>query len=334
MRNKISLQDIATALDISKVTVSRALKGQPGVSESLRETIQSTAHEMGYEVQSLRDTKHQEHYAFITPTRFFLKTEHFYTDIYYYLHRFCDEKRHIMSLHIINPEMEKQGVLPSQMMEPGLTGIFVGGELSGTYLERLAELQIPVVVVDYFSPQQAFSHITVDNYYLGYKAASYLLHQGHTEIGFVGRPQISSNVTDRIMGVQKALGEHGLQLPQEWNIDNYDLNTGMYSLNLPLPGTLPTAFICHCDRAAYFLIEALRNQNITVPQEISIISFDDTETAQETSPPLTSIKIDRREFAAKAIEQMDLLLTAPQKAALRVYLETQLVERGSVRSLV
>ncbi len=333
MRNRTTLQDIADALGITKVTVSRALKGQTGVGDELRERIEAKALEMGYARSALHDAGRVLNFAFITPKRFFLKTEHFYTDIYYILHRLCDRKKYRISLQIIDPAMEDELELPNNLADTSLSGLFIGGELSRKYLGKINELNLPAVVIDYYSSFPSFSHVTVDNFYLGYKAALYLIERGHLRLGFIGQRNISSNVTDRMLGIQKALAENGAELNTEWVIDNHDPRTGLYSMDFELPALLPSAFICHCDRAAYFLMEKLKMRGVSIPGDISILSFDDTETALETTPPLTSIKIDRGLFAEKGLELMERNLENAPDETERIYLDTELVERESVRTV-
>ena len=333
MGNRTTLQDIADTLGITKVTVSRALKGQPGVGEVLRARIEKKAMELGYRRSALHDAKRLLSFAFISPKRFFLRTEHFYTDIYYVLHRLCDKKKYRISLQIIDPLMEDQLELPNSLADASLSGLFIGGELSRDYLKKIHLLNLPTVVIDYYSALPGFSHITVDNFYLGYKAALFLIQRGHSRIGFIGQKNISSNVTDRMLGIQKALEENGASLREEWIIENHDPRTGLYSMDFRLPRELPSAFICHCDRAAYFLMEKLKIRGISVPKDLSVISFDDTETALETHPHLTSIRIDRTLFARKGLEVMEQRLESGESGWDRVYLETELVERASVNTI-
>lgn len=333
MRNKTSLQDIANVLNITKVTVHRALKGQEGVSDELRKTILDKAKEMKYAYTTPIPTERPLTFVFITPSRFFLKTEHLYTDIYYYLDRLCDEKKYCLSLHIINSSMENALELPNNIQNDYISGIFVGGELSKMYLDKLIPLGIPTVVLDNFANIPQFGYITVDNYYLGYKAAIYLIERGHKNIGFLGQRNSTSNVTDRLLGVQKALIENGLDLKEEWIVENNDSRTGLYTMAFTLPDALPTAFICHYDKAAYFLVQKLQIVGLAVPRDISILSFDETETTLETIPQLTSIKINRPLFAQKAVEMMENFLSNPKESQPRVYLESELIERQSVRNL-
>jgi len=179
MKQRITLQNIADSLNITKVTVSRALNGQNGVGEELRKKIEQKAEELHYTRSSLNRSNNTLNFAFVTPKRFFLKTEHFYTDIYYTLHQLCDQKKYRISLMVIDPEMEDGLELPNNLLDSSISGIFIGGELSKSYLGLISNLNVPTVVIDHYSNFQNFTHLTVDNYYLGYRAAYYLIEKGH-----------------------------------------------------------------------------------------------------------------------------------------------------------
>lgn len=333
MKQRTTLQDIANALDITKVTVSRALNKQNGVGEALRKEIEIKAEELNYERSSLHRSGKTYDFAFVTPKKFFLKTENFYTDIYFTLHQLCDQKKYRILLLIIDSDWEKELKLPNSLLDSSISGIFIGGELSKDYLGQISKLNIPTVVIDHYSNISNFIHLTMDNYYLGYKAAYYLMDKGHKNIGFLGQRDISSNVTDRIMGIEKALTENNLKLREEWTIDNYDHKSGLYIMDLELPEYMPSAFIGHCDKAAYFFMEKLKQNGLSVPEDISIMSFDDTETALESSPPLTSLHIDRKNFAHKGFELMEKRIGDGFIDRERIYLNSKLIERESVKDI-
>lgn len=333
MIQRTTLQDIADVLNITKVTVSRALKDQPGVGDELRSEIKKKSVELGYTQSSLHKLDNQLNFAFVTPKRYFSKTDQFYTDIYFTLHKLCDQKKHRVSLLIIDPEMEEEMALPNVLLDPTISGIFIGGELHKKYLGRIHDLNIPTIVIDHYSTFSKFFYLTVDNYYLGYQAAIYLIEKGHKDIGFIGQKGISSNVTDRILGIEKALIENGSSLRDEWTISNYNYDTALNTIDFKLPEVLPTAFISHCDNAAYYFMEKLKLKGLSVPNDISILSFDNTEIALKTSPPLTSIQIDRTLFAEKSLEIMEKRMKADSFNKNRLYLQSVLIERESVKSL-
>ena len=112
---------------------------------------------------------------------------------------------------------------------------------------------------------------------------------------------------------------------------NNDTATGLYTSNITLPEEMPTAFVCHCDMAAYYLLATLKQHGLECPRDVSVISFDNTRLAETCCPPLTSLDIDTRAFARNAVEV--LMRRGQCEPGSRIFLPATLVERMSVRSV-
>lgn len=326
MKRKATLDQIAKQVGTSKITVSRALKGQSGVSDSLRQQIWQVASSLGYEHQRLRSNGKKLQIAFLTPKRFYLATDSFYHVIYYHLNTLCIEQNIVLSLHILEREDERVGSLPEGVEESD--GIIIGGEVTKKILQAVYETAKPYVVVDYDPLDNHSDCIVVDNFRVGAVLTDYLYQKGYERIGFVGSYALSSNVADRIMGYQKILHTKSLPFHEEWIVDNYDKSTDNYILDSILPDTLPDAFICQCDRAAYYFMEQLKGKGIVIPDQVAIVSIDNTSLAASTIPPLTSMNIDKQLFAKEALK---LLMEQRQgrTSVKRKYLHTELIERDS-----
>lgn len=326
MKQKATLDQIAKQLGTSKITVSRALKGQSGVSDSLRQQIWQVASNLGYEHQRLKSNGKKMQVAFLTPKRFYLATDSFYHVIYYHLHTLCNEQNIILSLYILEKDDEELGNLPEGIENSD--GIIVGGEVSKKILQAISVTAKPYVVLDYDPLDNHSDCIIVDNFRVGVVLTEYLFQRGYDRIGFVGSYALSSNVADRIMGYRKVLQTKNLPIQEDWIVDNYDKSTDNYILNSKLPDNMPDAFICQCDRAAYYFMEQLKSKGILVPDQIAIVSIDNTDLAASTIPALTSMNIDKQLFAKEALK---LLIEQRQgrTKVKRKYLNAELIERDS-----
>ncbi|MCH3908686.1 MAG: LacI family DNA-binding transcriptional regulator [Sphaerochaeta sp.] len=323
---KTTLAEIAQQLGISKITVSRALKGQPGVGDTLRKHVCDVAEELGYEQQRLRTPARRRRFVFITPKRFFLATDSFYHVIYYDLATLCHAHDTDLQVLILEKDQESSGTLPTELV--GADGIFIGGEIAKPAMDAVARTGIPVVVIDYYVTDEAVDCVVIDNYMVGAVAAEYLVRKGYRKIGFVGSYQQSSNIADRINGYLKIVRREGLPFQDDWIINNYDPKMDNYILDISLPEEMPQAFICHCDRAAYYFIEKLKSMNIQIPEQVAIISIDNTDLAQACTPPLSSINIDKQAFATQAFHLLEERLKE-RHVARKVYLETEIIPRAS-----
>jgi LacI family transcriptional regulator len=327
--SRTTLQAIADELGISKVTVSRALKGQSGVSEELRAKIEERSSEMGYMREKLRSESRSRRVAFVTPMRYFLATDNFYQTIYLNLNGLCHDAGQDLSVFVVQPEDEQGAVLPARLQGGDIDGVFLGGEMAAPFVEALVGLGLPLVSIDYGEVPGDVDSVVVDNYRIGEAAARYLLERGYARIGFVGGRGYSSNVADRYYGYRKVLDTAGLSPSDEWLLDNSDSRTGHYTLDFSLPDPLPEAFVCHCDRAAYYLIQRLRNEGKAVPGDVAVLSFDNTDLAGSCEPGLTSVDISKRSFAENAFRLLGERMAGYSGAARRVYLDSAIVERDS-----
>lgn len=334
MKKKVTMQDIADKLGITKVSVSKAINNQPGISAELRKQILSTAKQSGY--IKTKHTKEVKKYnlAIVCPKRFFLDDESFYTTIYYYINKRCSEEGHTLSCFVISQSDEMAGKLPDQLTENYFDGIFISGEFHKNFLSQLVNISCSKVAIDFYRPEFQMDSIIVDNFVAGQEATDYLIQKGHKDIGFVGNILGTSSICDRYFGYLKALSLNMLTIREDWHIINGDCLTGLYTPEAPLPQELPTAFVCHCDKAALVLMQQLRSRGVSVPEQVSIISFDNTSVCELLSPRLTSVEIDRQQIAYSSIDRMFHNIQHPEAAPQKIYLGSHLIERDSVRSLL
>ena len=325
MSKKVTMQDIADRLNITKVSVSKAINNQPGISEKMREDILETAKEMGYakSVFTKRDNGSYK-FAIVSSKRFFLEDEAFYTVIYYYLNKRCIEKGHTVFGYIVD---EKTQQLPTQMLTERFDGIFIIGELSRTVLEKVDKLYGGKVTVDFCF--RDMDSVIIDNFTAGETVTKYLLEKGHKKIGFVGSVYHTVNICDRYFGYKKALMLARIPCQEEWNIVNND-EENQYMVDIKLPDELPTAFVCHCDKAAFYLIRTLEQQGKRIPEDISVLSFDNTDICDMAKPKLTSVAIDCKQLAITSYDQMIYRVKHPEKCPRKIYLGNKIVERESV----
>jgi LacI family transcriptional regulator len=332
---KVTLDTIANKLGITKVSVSKALNNQPGVSDELKKRIYQTANELGYVNKNAAKLANSvSKLGFIVPKRFFLDTDNFYTKIYYYMDQECSQRDISLSIYLLDPMQEQSGNAPIALAQDlaDLNGLFIAGEVNKNYVNMLSGYPFPVIAIDFYNPEIELDCIISDNFQSGYSVTKYLAEKGHTDIGFVGNPHYTSSVMDRYCGYLKALTQYRLEFNKEWHLVNNDEN-GSYVIDFSLPKKLPTAFVCHCDMAAYKLLLKLQAEGISVPEEVSLISFDNTELSQTLVPPLTSVNISKQNFAIESINRMLWCIKHPGSQSKNTYLKSRIIERESVRQL-
>ena len=330
-KKKVTMQDIADRLNITKVSVSKALKNEPGVSEALRSEIMRMSDEMGYELKKKTNGYDRKNLAVIIKKNFFLETDNFYSIIHYYLNQRCNSKDiGLTTLVLSNSDIENLRI-PEQLKKNEFDGVFLVGEICDEYLAQLEKTNTKIVTVDFYSERFGFDAVLTDNFYAGYRITKHLISKGHKTIGFVGNPEATNNIFDRYLGYRKALIKNGIEYNDDWVMNNSDDETGIYYVGTNLPESLPSAFVCHCDMAAHVLMQSLKIVNKAVPGDVSVVSFDNTELASKTTPGLTTVDIDKKQIAYAAFERLTSMLEKEDAfRQKKIYIDTSIIFRDSV----
>lgn len=310
MAKAVKLADIAERVGVSTVTVSKALSGQKGVSEEVREKIRSIAEELGYQQPSAA-RKSQNHKNFnigiLISERFLVKYESFYWQMYQAVATRVTAEECFTMLEVIGKAEEESSRMPKLVQERKVDGIIVIGKMMDAYLQHLnTEAGIPVIYLDYYNGREASDSVISNSYYGTYELTYYLYRMGHRKIAYVGTLLAMESITDRYFGYQKALLELGLEQKKEWVLDDRHIETGeIDTVNmLQIPKDMPTAFVCNCDLTASFLIKKLKDNGYRVPEDISVVGFDNYLYPGLSDIQITTYEVDLKEMAKKAVYNM------------------------------
>ena len=310
MAKAVKLSDIAERVGVSTVTVSKALSGQKGVSEEVREKIRSIAEELGYQQPSAA-RKSQNHKNFnigiLISERFLVKYESFYWQMYQAVATRATAEECFTMLEVIGKAEEESSRMPKLVQERKVDGIIVIGKMMDAYLQHLnTEAGIPVIYLDYYNGREASDSVISNSYYGTYELTYYLYRMGHRKIAYVGTLLAMESITDRYFGYQKALLELGLEQKKGWVLDDRHIETGeIDTVNmLQIPKDMPTAFVCNCDQTASFLIKKLKDNGYRVPEDISVVGFDNYLYPGLSDIQITTYEVDLKEMAKKAVYNM------------------------------
>ncbi|MCM3162206.1 substrate-binding domain-containing protein [Metabacillus litoralis] len=335
MGKHITMRDIATKLGVSSVTVSKALNDKEGVGEELKQKIKETAKEMGYRINTFaKAMKEGQAYniGVIIPERFATETQSFYLKFYQHLAKTLDSYQYSGILHILNTDDEDQLVLPRVYNEQKVDGMLILGQISNEYINLLNEIDFPIVYLDFYNEKAKADTVITDNFYGMYKMTNYLIQCGHSEIGFIGNIYATSSIQDRFLGYYKSLLEHKLVLNQDYVVNDRDERGNL--IELQLPEKLPTAFVCNCDKVAYHLINKFHSLGIKVPEDCSVVGFDNDIYAEITNPKLTTVAVDIEEMSKTAVDLMISKLKNKDRQWEQVSVKGKMIHRQSVKKLV
>ncbi len=329
-RNAVRMKDIAQKLNISVVTVSKALGGKEGVGDALRQKIREAAAQMGYQSKELQKGKEPGGSVGILMAEHLIKPEHsFYWALYLNLVESFKEHRYHNMFELVDTKAE-QALLPAFISEGKAEGVVVLGSMPESYLKMLEETGLPLVQVDSSSNVRSVS-IIADGYRGTAEMTQYMINKGHRDIGFVGSVKANIHMRDCYYGYLKTLDLNGIPFREEWVLpdrDGYD-----FKQNFELPEQMPTAFVCSSDQGAYHFVQDLQRKGFKIPDDLSVTGFYGHVFSTLVTPQITTYSIDLKAMAQKAVEaQISLLENASQKRGMRVICG-EILERESVRAL-
>ena len=157
---------------------------------------------------------------------------------------------------------------------------------------------------------------------------NYLINKGHKRIAFVGSIRSTSSIMDRYIGYYRAMLKSGLEIKDEWRIEDRD-DEGE-RIRFDLPEDMPTAFVCNSDATAFDLVKRLQKDGLRVPEDVSVVAFDNFIYAEMSSPKITTYGVDTDLLARTAIRIILDKLADPGYSVGRVLVSGTLVERKSV----
>ena len=328
------MADIAKRLGISTVSVSKALSGEKGVSEDTRQRVRQTAEEMGYR-GPLRRRMDARLFTLgvLIPSRYLDVGDSFYWRLYQEVVQQAAENNCLVSLEMLDEERAALEEIPRLVAEQRADGMILLGKPPYDYARKMKDRwDRPVIYLDFASPEADMDAVISNNFYGMAAMTNYLISRGHREIGFFGTPSATDSIAERYYGYRRALMLNDLEFHPKWRIDDRDKISGVGTV-IKLPEKLPTAFVCNCDIVAIDLIRALRHRGLRVPEDISVVGFDDFLPNPEEGIPLTTWAVDMGEMARLAVHLLLRRLAGEIDPPSMQMSCGRLVERSSVKTL-
>ena len=327
MGKPVRMADIAEKLNISVVSVSKALAGKPGVSEEMRAKVVALAQELGYEgARGYAEVAGTGNIGVLVADRFFDENT-FYTSLYRALVLSCGEEGLTCMIEIVSSEAESRATTPALIAGRKVDGLVLLGNLKQEYLQKVCACGLPCLLLDFYVPGGGVDCVVSDNVDGGCALTEHLLAQGRREIGFIGSIRATSSIMDRYLGYQRALRLAGVTPREDWLLEDRD-EEGRF-LPLRLPENLPQAFLCSCDEVAYNLVETLRKAGKRVPEDVAVCGYDDFRFATLCQPPLTSYRVNVEQMAETAVNRISARLRQERTEPLTFKVSGHMVVRES-----
>lgn len=334
MNNKTTIAGIASALDISAISVSRALAGKVGVGEDLREKILLKAKEMGY----IKTTNKNTYKILALHQRPLMQDNSNFTYVIQGIERALQNMDVSYHTEFVSKDHQDKMQLPYKLLkENNFDGIILIGRFNDDYLGLLKQKVKNHIFYTGYSPSCDVDSVWFNFNNGGYKQCEYLIKKGHRDIGFLGRRSILFRNKEKVLGITSALEDYEIPIIPEFFTyieEDFEENFEASVMNLLKAKHKPTAIICQGDFIAVKLINLLYKKGINVPEDISIISSGNTEMASMTMPSLTTLDLNIEYSCEIAVELLLKRINNPDKPCESITINSTLVPRESVKDLI
>jgi LacI family transcriptional regulator len=337
---KITIQDIADSLGISRNTASKALNGVESIPDETRNKVIKKAIELKYKQFAFVDSesimpKNPGNIALITSN--LPNSSHFGSMLISGLEINISSEGYNLSIHIVREADINSLSLPNNFESSKVDGIICIEMFDKKYSEMICNLGIPTLFIDaaadvFYSDLKA-DLILMENEYGTYAVTKKLIENGHTKLGFVGDYNHCKSFNERWVGFNRALEMSKIEIDMSYCVieeDRYYFSEPNWmDRQVDKMKKLPTAFVCANDFIAVSVMKALKNKNIEIPNDIAVSGFDDAPESRIVEPPLTTVHISNSEMGNIAADMLLSRIKSPTRPFQITHVKTELIFRES-----
>lgn len=332
-----TIKDVAKLAGVSTTTVSHVINKTRFVAEDTTKAVWEAVAALKYSpsavARSLKVNTTKSIGMIITTSE-----APYFAEIVLAVEEHCYNQGYSLFLCNTQNEFDKIQNHLDMLIKKRVDGVLVMcSEYNENSLKLFNGTNIPMVVMDWGPSDSSNDRIFDHSFEGGYLAARHLIDKGHTKIGMIAGHLFKTTSKARFDGFVKAMEEAKLTIRPEWIFENdFEPEGGYESMNnLLRSAELPTAVICGCDAMALGVISAITEKGLSVPQDISVIGYDNIHSSRFYAPPLTTIHQSKTRLGQMALELLLERIKESDKPHEPKILEffPELVERSSVRNL-
>jgi LacI family transcriptional regulator len=334
------IEQIAADLKVSNASVSRALNDRPGVSQELRDRILRRAHELNYTPSMVARglaTSQTFTLGFFVRQKPDLsaQTDPFYGQVLQGIEQVLAASDYHVALGVLTPEILNAPSDFRFVRERRIDGMMLAGpDIPTEFVLAMLQTNIPVVLVDNKLSHSVTNCVNSDDDAGGYAAARHLVDAGHRHIGVISGPKHWYSSSRRVRGVQYALTNADLPL-HVVHADQTTIESGEAATRQLLQAHPQVTGLCAVnDAMALGAIRTARRSGRRVPDDLSVVGFDNIDWAQLNDPPLTTIDIPKRQIGQEAAKRLLSMLESSDSSPVEVVVSTQLIVRQSTTRVV
>lgn len=333
----VTIKDVAALAGVSPSTVSRTCKNNPSISEETKERVRKAMAELGYEPNfqaSNLASQNSRTIGIILPASAKEVYENsFYLEAIQGISHYCNGRQYMTTIVTGQDEAEILDAVRSMSRSGKVDGFIILYSKKDDpvidYLFNEGLLYILIGKATQYTNQTIY--IDNDNLLAGREAAEYLYQLGHRRIAYLGSDSSLMFSADRKAGYQLALASHQLPVRPEYRVEvkNVSENNEEAIRGLLMQKDRPTAILVSDDILAVSLERVCLENHLAIPEDLSIISFNNSLFARLTSPQLTSIDIGAGQLGSEAASQIINHIENPNLLATKIIVPHHLIERDS-----
>lgn len=330
MKNgKYSISDVAEMLGVSKSTVSRAINGNSGVGDELRKKVLDLVDEIGYKPNTIAQSLSRGRVNIVALILGDIRNP-FYADLAFNIQRILNSHGYMVMVFNSEYDVQREMEFLKLTIQFNFAGLILITAQTEIVEDMLHSMDVPMVLVNRILPSYTGDSVLTDNFQAGYMAVMHLLELGHKHIGFVRGPGVSSASSQRFEGYRQALRNFSLPFNEEYVFESdLKMETGItlarnFVKDLKVR---PSAMVVVNDMTAIGFIDGCRENGLSIPEDLSIVSFDDIEFSAMKGIELTTISQHVDKMSEHAARLMLKQLEEKDAKPERVILEPTLVIR-------
>lgn len=334
MRHPLTVKDIAKLANVSQSTVSKALNDRPDVGLETKKNILKIAEDHNFIPNAFGKalkSKFTENIGVIfcrddNPLR-----NPFFSRILEGIEAEIALHHYNLVLHLM-PESETPD-LPKMVRERQVDGIILVGTRNHESVRNLQRIEMPTVLIDPRSAIPDCPQVLIDNENGAFLATQHLIENGHRRIGFISAELSIPSFMQRLNGYKKALKYYGLQVREEL------IKTGGFEAGYDWTKSLleaperPTAIFSAYDINALHAYKAIHDSNLRIPDDISMVGFDDIDLAKMATPPLTTVRVYKEELGSVAVRNLRQMIYEESTGVTTTIIPVKLIIRNSVKNI-
>lgn len=331
-----TIKDVAKHAGVSTSTVSHVLNKTRYVSENITERVTKAVEELNYAPSALARSlkiKNTRTFGMLVTT----SVNPFFAEVVKGVERRCYEQGYNLLLCNTEGDLDRLNFNIDMLLQKKVDGLLLlSDEIASQNLNIFARHKpVPTVVMDCGETNFPCDKIQNNSLHGGYLATQHLINQGHCKIGCISGPNEKQAASERFSGYMQAMLEAGLEINEQWHaFADFDCEGGKKAFESMLAaGDMPTAlFVCN-DMMAIGVINAASKHGISVPEDLSVIGYDDISLAKFVTPSLTTIHQPKFNLGRKAFDTLLDQIQSRRETNVEIHLEGTLIERDSVKTL-